>query len=75
MFDWLWKGLAALAGMAALWFGASASLTKMRMESEKAEREAAQQKMVEDAYNQLEEARKKHAARAPINTKTRKDFE
>ena len=75
MFDWLWKGVAGAAGLAALWFGASASLIKKRMEREKAEREAAQHKMVEDAYNQLEEARKKHAARAPINTKTRKDFE
>lgn len=75
MFDWLWKGLAALAGMAALVFGANAARTKWRMERDEAERKAAMDRMVEDAYNDLAEARKRHAGQAPINPNKRTDFE
>ncbi len=75
MLDWMWKGLAGIAGFADLMFGISADRTRRRMEREKAEHEAAQKKIVEDAYTQLEEARKKYAAKAPINPNKRTDFE
>lgn len=75
MFDWLWKGVAVLAGMAAIWFGIKADRTKKRAEREEAERKAAMDRMVDQACRSIEETRKKHAGQAPISAKKRTDFE
>lgn len=75
MFDWFWKGVAVLAGMAALLFGIRADRTKKRMEREEFERKAAMNRMVEQAFRSIEETRKKHAGQAPISAKKRTDFE
>lgn len=75
MFDWFWKGIAALAGMAALWFGIKADRAKKRMEREEIEQNEAMRRMVDQAYRSLEETRRQHAGKAPISAKKRTDFE
>lgn len=75
MFDWLWKGIAAVAGLIALVFGANAARTKQRMERERVEREQAMQRMVEQACHDLIETRKRHASQAPVNPTKRTDLE
>lgn len=75
MLDWLWKGIAAIAGLAALVFGANAARTKRRMERDEAERKAAMDRMVDQAYRSIEETRRQHAGKAPINPSERTDFE
>lgn len=75
MFDWLWKGIAVIAGLAALVFGANAARTKQRMERDELERKAAMDRMVDQAYRDLIETRKRHADQAPINPANRRDFE
>lgn len=75
MFDWLWKGVAAIAGLAALVFGVNAARTKRRMERDEAERKAAMDRMVDQAYRELKESRRHHASKAPINPSKRTDFE
>lgn len=75
MFDWLWKGVAGAAGLAALWFGIRADRAKKRAERDEAERKAAMDRMVEQAYRSIEETRKKHAGQSPINPGKRTDFE
>jgi len=75
MFDWLWKGIAATAGLAAMVFGVNAARTKRRMEQEELERKAAMDRMVNQAYRDLIETRKRHADQAPINSANRRDFE
>lgn len=75
MFDWLWKVVAGAAGLAALWFGFNTARMHRRMEREKQERDEAIQHMVEKAYHDLTETRKRYAAQVPINPKKRTDFE
>lgn len=75
MFDWLWKGIAAVAGLVALVFGVNAARTKQRMERERVEREQAMRRMVEQAYHDLIETRKRHAGQAPVNPTKRTDLE
>lgn len=75
MFDWLWKGVAALAGLAAVWFGALAARRKHKAEREEAERAEAMQAMAERAYRQLEETRRKHASEPKPDAKNRREFE
>ena len=75
MFDWFWKGVAGLSGIVALWFGFDAARTRNRMEREKAEREAAMKGMIDKAYHDLEETKKRFEKRAPVDPKNRKDFE
>lgn len=78
MFDWLWKGVAAVAGLAAMVFGVNAARTKQRMERmerERVERDTAMQRMAEQAYRDLIETRKRHAGQAPVNPAKRTDFE
>ena len=75
MFDWLWKGVAGAAGLAALWFGISADRSKRRIERERQEREAAEKSLVEKSIAQLAETRKQYANRAPIDPNKRTDFE
>ncbi|MBK7544100.1 MAG: hypothetical protein IPI57_20680 [Candidatus Competibacteraceae bacterium] len=75
MFDWLWKGLAGLAGVVALWFGFDAARMRYRMEREKWEQDEAMDRMVKKTYSDLAETRKRHAGQAPVNPKKRTDFE
>lgn len=75
MFDWLWKGVAGLSGLVALWFGFDAARTRNRMEREKAEREEAMKSMIEKAYRDMEATKKNFEKRAPVDPKKRKDFE
>lgn len=75
MLDWLWKGIAAVAGLAALVFGVNAARTKQRMKQEEFERKAAMDRMVNQAYRDLIETHKRHAEKAPIDAKKRTDFE
>jgi len=75
MFDWLWKGIAGLSGIVALWFGFDAARTRNRMEREKREREESMKSMIDKAYRDLEATKKRFEERAPVDPKTRKDFE
>lgn len=75
MFEWLWQGVAGLAGIVALWFGFNTARMRRHMEREKQERDEAIQHMAEKAHRDLIETRKRYAAQAPINPKKRTDFE
>jgi hypothetical protein len=75
MLDWLWKGIAGLSGIVALWFGFDAARMRNRMEREKQEQAEAMQRMAEKAYRDLTETRKRHAGQAPITPNKRTDFE
>lgn len=75
MFDWLWKGVAGLAGLAALWFGTLAAHRKRKAEREKANQEEAMREMQELAYQQMKEQRRKQAAEPAPNAKDRREFE
>lgn len=75
MLNWLWKVIAGLSGIVALWFGLDAARTKQRMKREQAERDQAMDRMAEKAYQDLMEARKRKDAKAPIDAKKRTEFE
>lgn len=75
MLDWLWKGIAGLSGIVALWFGFDAARTRNHMEREKREREEAMKSMIDKAYRDMEATKKKFDERAPIDSKTRKGLE
>lgn len=75
MFEWLWKGIAGVAGVVALWFGFDAALMRRRMEREKREQDEAMQRMAEKAFRDLIETRKRYAGQAKINPNKRTDFE
>lgn len=75
MLDWLWKGIAGLSGIVALWFGFDAARARNRMEREKQEREESMKIMIDKAYRDLEATKKRFEERAPIDPKTRRDFE
>ena len=74
MLDWLWRGIAGLSGIVALWFGFNAARTRNRMEREKRERDASMKSMIDKAYCDLEAIRKRFKERTPIDPKTRKGF-
>lgn len=75
MFDWFWKGVAAIAAFAALVFGALAKRRKDKAEREKAERAIAERDAINRALRQLEETRRKWDAKAPADPSKRKDFD
>ncbi len=75
MLDWLWRGIAGLSGIVALWFGFNAARTRNRMEREKREHEESMKSMIDKAYRDMEATKKKFDERAPVDPKTRKGFE
>ena len=75
MFDWFWKGVAVVASLAALVFGAIAKRRKDKAEREKVDRDIAEREAVDRALRQQEETRRKWAAKAPPDPKARDDFE
>lgn len=75
MIDWLWKGIAGLAGIVALWFGFDAARMRHRMERKKREQDEAMQRMAEQTYRALKETRRQHAGKAPINLNKRQEIE
>lgn len=75
MFDWIWKGIAGVSGVIALWYGVSTAMLRRRMEQDKKVREDAFQRMTEKAFEDLKESRKKYAGQAPINPNKRTEFE
>ena len=75
MFEWLWKGIAGMAGVVALWFGFNATLMRWRMEREKREQDEAMRRMVDKAYQDLLATRERWAKQNSINAKKRTDFE
>ena len=75
MLDWLWEGLAILAGIVAFWFGFKAKRIEKKIARDEAERKEAMDQMVSQAHRALEETRRQHAGKAPISTSKRTDFE
>lgn len=75
MFDWFWKGVAAIAGLAAFWFGFNARRTKLRMERDAAERDAAERGYLNKLHADLERVRREGAGKAPIRPDKRTGFE
>lgn len=75
MFEWLWKGIAGMAGVVVFWLGFNATLMRRRMEREKREQDEAMRRMVDKAYQDLLVTRERWAKQLSINTKKRTDFE
>ena len=75
MLDWIWEGLAILAGIAAFWFGFKAKRIEKKVARDEAERKEAAAQMIERSHRALEETRRQHAGKAPISTSKRTDFE
>lgn len=75
MLDWIWEGLAILAGIAAFWFGIKANRIEKKVARDEAERKEAMEQMVSQAHRALEETRRQHAGKAQININKRTDFE
>lgn len=75
MLDWIWEGLAILAGIAAFWFGIKANRIEKKVARDEAERKEAMDQMVSQAHSALEETRRQHSGKAPISASKRTDFE
>ena len=75
MFEWLWKGIAGMAGVVVFWLGFNATLMRRRMEREKREQDEAMRRMVDKAYLDLLATRERWAKQNSINAKKRTDFE
>lgn len=75
MFDWFWKGLATIAGLAALAFGVTAKRRKNAAERERAERERAERDLIDAGLRNREQTRREWDAKAPPDPEVRKDFE
>lgn len=75
MIDWLWEGLAILAGIVAFWFGLKADRIEKKVARDEAERKEAAAQMIERSHRALEETRRQHAGKAPISASKRTDFE
>lgn len=75
MLDWLWEGLAILAGIVAFWFGFKAKRIEKKIARDEAERKEAMDQMVERSYSALEESRRQHANKPQIDPTKRTDFE
>lgn len=75
MLDWLWQIIASVAALAASYMGARVSWLKWRMERDKAERAAAEQKQITDSTARLAAVRNKYSAQAEPDARKRTDFE
>lgn len=75
MFDGLWQLVAAVAGALAVWLGGLAAWRKHKADSARRNRLEADADYIEASFRRLEEARRQAAGKAPVDPKTRTDFE
>jgi hypothetical protein len=75
MFDWLWQIIAAVAALAAGYFGIRSSWLQHKIDRDKAERAEAEQKQITDSTARLAAVRNKYSAQAKPDVAGRTDFE
>ena len=75
MFDWLWQIIAAVAALAAGYFGIRSSWLQHKIDRDKAERAAASAKQESDSIARLSAVRNKYQSLGPIDVAKRNDFE
>lgn len=75
MFDLLWQIIAAVAALAAGYFGIRSSWLQHKIDRDKAERASASAKQESDAIARLSAVKNKYSAQGPIDVTCRTDFE
>jgi len=75
MLDFLWQIIAVCAGLAAGYFGIRSSWLQHKIDRDKADRAAAEQKQITDSTSRLAAVRNKYSAQAKPDASKRTDFE
>ena len=75
MIDFIWQIIAAVAALAAGYFGIRSSWLQHKIDRDKAERAAASAKQESDSIARLSAVRNKYQSQGPIDVAKRNDFE
>lgn len=75
MIDFIWQIIAAVAALAAGYFGIRSSWLQHKIDRDKAERAAASAKQESDSIARLSAVRNKYQSLGPIDVAKRNDFE
>lgn len=75
MLDWLWQIIAAVAALAAGYFGIRSSWLQHKIDRDSADRKAAELKQIHEATDRLAAVRNKYQSQGPIDVAKRNDFE
>ena len=75
MIDFIWQIIAAVAALAAGYFGIRSSWLQHKSDRDKAERAAASAKQESDSIARLSAVRNKYQSLGPIDVAKRNDFE
>lgn len=75
MIDFIWQIIAAVAALAAGYFGIRSSWLQHKIDRDKAERAAASAKQESDSIARLSAVRNKYQSQVPIDVAKRNDFE